>query len=246
MFNFFSNSPRIDGQYKILDKDFNHMKNVLRFKVGEQFLVSYNGQSDLCRLKEFTANEAICEIIEENFFDTSLPVSLYLFQGLLKGDKMELVAQKAVELGVDVIVPVEMSRSIVKLDDKKKIERQKRLQAICESAAKQSKRNSVPVVNEILSFNKALELANSLDLFLVPYENQEGMSSTISALAKMKNGDKVGILIGPEGGFEQAEIDKAIELNGISISLGKRILRAETASITALSMCMLYSEANLK
>lgn len=245
MFNFFSASPKLNGRYLIDGKDYNHMKNVLRFKVGEQFLVSFDGQSDLCKLIDFTDSVAVCEVLEENFNDTALPISLYLFQGLVKGDKMELIVQKAVELGVDVIVPVEMSRSIVKLDGKKKIERQKRLQAICESAAKQSKRNSIPTVNEVLSFNRALELAKSLDLFLVPYENQEGMKSTVSALSKMKPGDKVGILIGPEGGFEQSEIDNAIQNCGITISLGKRILRAETASITALSMCMLYAECNL-
>ena len=245
MFNFFVENKNANGEFVIENKDFNHLKNVLRFKVGERFLVSHNGCSHLCELACYLEDCAYAKVLQENYNDTTLPISLYLFQGLIKGDKMDFVVQKAVELGADCIVPVEMARSIVKLDGKKKIERQKRLQAVCESAAKQSKRNAIPTVYEVLSFNSALDLAKSMDVFIIPYESHEGMTSTVNALQKIKAGDKVGILIGPEGGFEEKEVQKAIEQGGISISLGKRILRAETASLTALSMCMLYAESKL-
>ena len=246
MFNFFSKNKCIDERYYLDGNDYNHIVNVLRFKVGEKFLVSFDGKSDLCSLESFSDNQVVCKVEQENYNDTSLPISIYLFQGLIKGDKMDFVVQKAVELGVDCIVPVQMARSIVKLDDKKKVERQKRLGAIALSAAKQSKRNAVPEVYNVLNFNQAVDFAKaSLDCILVPYECHNGMQSTLSALKGLKAGSKVGIFIGPEGGFEQKEIDLITNNGGVTISLGKRILRAETASLTALSMCMLYAETML-
>ena len=158
---------------------------------------------------------------------------------------MELIIQKAVELGVDTIVPTELSRCVVKIEEKKKKSKRERWQAIAESAAKQSKRNSIPEVTDIKSLNSALEIAKDLDLLLIPYENKNGMSETLEALKQIKKGMKVGILIGSEGGFEEKEVEKAIQIGGKAISLGSRILRTETAAITALSMCMLYSEIAL-
>lgn len=243
MYNFFVDENNRQGdRYYITGSDFNHIKNVLRMKKGETFFVSSNGKSDLCILEELTADTAVAEITEEDCQDTSLPVKIYLFQGLPKSDKMELVIQKAVELGVEGIIPVEMSRCVVKIDEKKKKAKQTRWQAVSESAAKQSKRNTVPEVFEITSYKKVVEAAKELDVFMVPYESERGMASTAEALAKIKRGTKVGILIGPEGGFDEKEILQAKEAGGIAVSLGKRILRTETAAITALSMCMLYAE----
>lgn len=214
-------------------------------KIGDEFLVSENNVSNLCRIESFEGECIIAEIIEESFQDTSLPIRIYLFQGLPKNDKMELIIQKAVELGVDAIIPVEMNRCVVKLDDKKKKSKTERWQAIAESAAKQSKRTSIPEVHNVMTYKQALAKASELDVFMVPYECKDGMESTRNALAKIKSGMSVGILIGPEGGFELNEIDAATESGGITVSLGKRILRTETAAITAVGMCMLYAEMNI-
>lgn len=246
MHNFFVGENNRNGDfYYINDADFNHIKNVLRMKAGDTFLVSLNGKSDLCVLEEFTQDSVIAKIEEENYHDTSLPIKLYLFQGLPKSDKMELVIQKAVELGAEGIIPVEMSRCVVKIEEKKKQSKQSRWQSISESAAKQSKRTVIPEVFPIMSYKQAMKKAEEMDVFIVPYESKDGMKSTKEALAKIKKGMSVGILIGPEGGFEEKEIQEAESAGGIAVSLGKRILRTETAAITALSMCMLYSEMNI-
>lgn len=245
MFNFFTDNPKFNNQFHLVGSDYNHIKNVLRMKIGEQFLVSYGGISHLCSLKGFENDTVIAEIVEENYQDTSLPIEIYLFQGLPKADKLELIIQKTVELGVNRIIPVEMSRSIVKIEEKKKDSKTARWQAIAESAAKQSKRGIIPTVETPISFKKSLELAKEMDLFLVPYECKNGMEDTKTALSKIKSGMKIGLMIGPEGGFDEKEIENCLNIGGMTISLGKRILRAETASIVAVSMLMLNAELNL-
>jgi 16S rRNA (uracil1498-N3)-methyltransferase len=246
MFNFFiEEGNRHNNRYIISGADYNHIKNVLRMKIGDEFLVSENNVSNLCRIESFEGESIIAEITDERFQDTSLPIKIYLFQGLPKSDKLELIIQKSVELGVEGIIPVEMNRSIVKLDDKKKKSKTERWQSIAESAAKQSKRTSIPKVYNVMTYKQALSMASGLDVFIVPYECKDEMKSTINALSKIKSGISVGILIGPEGGFELNEIDSAIQSGGIPVSLGKRILRTETAAITAVGMCMLYAEMNL-
>lgn len=246
MYNFFAEKNcRKDNCYYISGSDFNHIKNVLRMDIGNSFLVSENGVSNLCEIKAFEGECVVAEIVEENYQDTNLPAKIYLFQGLPKSDKLELIIQKAVELGVEEIIPVEMSRCVVKLDDKKKKSKVQRWQAIAESAAKQSKRTSVPLVGDVLSFREAVKKASELDCFMVPYENKDGMKATKEALAEIKKGCSIGIMIGPEGGFEKSEIDYAISAGGKTISLGKRILRTETAAITSVAMCMLYIEMNV-
>ena len=246
MYNFFVDETKINGDRVYIDgSDYNHIKNVLRMSKGDTFLVSSEGRSDLCEIESLDGGAVTARIIEENYQNTELPVKIYLFEGLPKGDKMEFIIQKAVELGVHTIVPTEMKHCVVKLDDKKKKSKQTRWQSIAESAAKQSKRNTIPVVHEVLSYKDALNLASELDLLLVPYENKNGMTDTVSALNKLCDCKSVGILIGPEGGFDQSEIEAAITLGGLPISLGKRILRTETAAITAVSMCMLSIEMNV-
>jgi len=245
MHNFFvEDSARNGNCFYISGADYNHIKNVLRMKTGDTFLVSCNGESHLCRLSGNDDTSAIAEIVEENYNDTNLSIDIYLFQGLPKADKMELIIQKTVELGANAIIPVEMNRCVVKLDDKKKKQKRERWQAIAESAAKQSKRNIIPEVYEAIPYKKALEFAAEMDVLLVPYENKDGMSATKKALFQIKSGMKVGIIIGPEGGFEESEIESALQSGGNVISLGKRILRTETAAITTVGMCMLYTEMN--
>ena len=243
MYNFFVNDECRQGdRYIILGADHNHIKNVLRMKVGDTILISANGKSDLCEIETIDNDEIIAPIIEEDYQNTELPLEIHLFQGLPKSDKMELIIQKAVELGVYSITPIEMRRCIVKLDDKKKKSKQTRWQSISESAAKQSKRNLIPEINETISYKAALDAAKELDLLLVPYENEDGILSTKEALKELKKAKSVGIIIGPEGGFDEGEIEAAKNAGGRIISLGKRILRTETAAITAVGMCMLYTE----
>ncbi|MBE6777067.1 MAG: 16S rRNA (uracil(1498)-N(3))-methyltransferase [Ruminococcaceae bacterium] len=243
MFNFFADIENKQNSHYIIDgTDYNHIKNVLRMEIGDTCLISCDGKSDLCRIDAFLDDTVSFEIIEEDYTDTELPVKIYLFQGLPKGDKMEYIIQKCVELGVYGIVPVEMKHCIVKLDDKKAKSKQLRWQSIAESAAKQSKRNIIPEVLDVSSFDKALDFAKTLDLILVPYENKEGMRATAEALSQLENVQSIGIFIGPEGGFEKAEIEKALQNNAKIISLGKRILRTETAAVTAVGMCMLHTE----
>lgn len=246
MFNFFvDENQRQNDRYYINGSDFNHIKNVLRMSIGDTFLVSEKGSGSLCQLESFENDTVVAKILEENYNNTSLPVKIHLLQGLPKGDKLELIIQKCVELGVFEITPVEMTRCVVKIDEKKKKSKQARWQAISESAAKQCKSNIIPEISEILTYKQALEKAKTFDVFLVPYESKNGMDDTKNALCEIKSGMSVGILIGPEGGFNEKEIAQALEVGGKVISLGKRILRTETAAITSVAMCMLHAEMNL-
>lgn len=246
MYNFFVNeNHKLNDKYVITGTDFNHIKNVLRMTMGDTFLVSENGVSNLCEIEDFSEDSVVVKIIEENYNDTNLPIKIYLFQGLPKGDKMELIIQKTVELGVEGIIPVEMNRCVVKLDDKKKKSKVSRWQTISESAAKQSKRNTIPEICDVLTYKQAMAKAKEMDLFLVPYESKNGMEDTKTALSQIKSGMSVGILIGPEGGFDEKEVELAFENGGKVVSLGKRILRTETAAIISVSMCMLHAEMYL-
>lgn len=246
MFNFFSDLDKnSNGVYTLKGNNFNHAKNVLRLKVGDEILISFNGKSDLCKILDFTEECVIATVVEENALETTLPINVTLFQGLPKADKLELIIQKAVELGAQAIVPVEMKNCVVKIEEKKKQAKRERWQSIAESASKQSKRNLVPEVFVPTSFNQSINLAKELDLIIVPYENKDGMACTEKALSLIKKGMNVGVYIGPEGGFDKAEIQALEKENAITVSLGKRILRTETAAITTLSMLMLYSEMKI-
>ena len=246
MFNFFvETSARTGDNFRISGADYNHICNVLRMQSGDTFLVSCDGASCLCSFEYAEDDAVVARILEEDYQNTELSVNFYLFQGLPKGDKIELIIQKTVELGVSGIIPVEMSRCVMKLDEKKKKSRQERWQSIAESAAKQSKRNIIPEVADVMTYKQAMAKAAEMDLFLVPYENERGMAATRDALTKIKPGMSVGILVGPEGGFDPREIEQARAIGADIISLGKRILRAETAAVTAVGMGMLHVELNL-
>lgn len=246
MFNFFVDDNNRSGDiYIITGGDYNHIANVLRMKCGDELLISDGGTSNLCVIDEITSNEVVVRVKTENYKNAELPIKIYLFQGLPKSDKMELIIQKAVELGAYAIIPTEMKRCVVKLDDKKKKSKKERWQMIAESAAKQSKRNIIPEVFPVMKYEEALKEAQKLDMLIVPYENERGMEATKEALSKIKRGMKVGILIGSEGGFEISEAEKAQKAGGVTVSLGERILRTETAAITAISMLMLHTEMNI-
>lgn len=244
MYHFFVEESQISGEeIRILGADVNHIKNVLRMRQGDQLIISKIGDDKkdyYCSIKELSY-EVLLHIdwVEEG---RELSSKLYLFQGLPKADKMELIIQKAVELGAFEIVPVACKRSVVKLDGKKADNKIIRWQAIAESAAKQSKRSIIPSVHEALGFKEALEYARQLDVRLMPYENAKGVGETRRIFSEIEPGKSVGILVGPEGGFDPQEAELAKEEGFMQISLGKRILRTETAGFTVLSALMLHLE----
>lgn len=243
MYNFFiANANADSNEYRIIGDDYNHIKNVLRLRTGEQVYVSHNGKSDLCEIVEFTQDCVVVKVVKKDALDSALSIDVTLFQGLPKSDKLEFIIQKAVELGANAIVPVEMKNCVVKIEDKKKDAKRIRWQAIAESAAKQSKRNNVPEIFAPKPFKECIKQCDDFDVILAPYENHNGMQATVDALSLIKCGMKVGVFIGPEGGFDQSEINSLLEINAKTISLGKRILRTETAAITSLAMLMLKAE----
>lgn len=243
MYHFFvPEGPDSSGVIHITGADVRHIRNVLRMKPGEQVVISDGRDRDYyCFVEELSADEVLVRVQEETEA-AELPAHLVLYQGLPKGDKMELIIQKAVELGAFRIVPVAMKRSVVKLDEKKAAARVSRWNGIAESAAKQSGRGIVPEVGPLMSYAEALREAEKGDLLLVPYENARGMEATREALDLLKKGQTVSIFIGPEGGFDPGEIAAAEAAGARTISLGRRILRTETAGLTALSLCMYQLE----
>lgn len=223
--------------------DVNHMKNVLRMKAGEQVEISDgNNGKYLCRISAYEEERAILEILEKMEADTELASKLYLFQGLPKSDKMELIVQKAVELGAYEVIPVVTKRAVVKLDAKKAAKKVERWNSISESAAKQAGRSRIPQVADVVSFAEALKMAGELDVRLIPYELAEGMEQAREVIRSVKSGQSVGIFIGPEGGFEQGEVEEAVDQGVIPITLGRRILRTETAGLAILSILMFELE----
>lgn len=224
----------------ISGSDVNHIKNVLRMKPGEE-LVICDGESHeyLCAVDEFVTEGVSCRILERRDACLELPLKVVLFQGLPKKDKMELIIQKAVELGASEIVPVVTKRTIVKLEDPKKEEKKtERWQAIAEAAAKQCGRGIIPKVKAPVSYKQALADAKQLDECLIPYELAEGMDAAREKIRGLSEKKSVGVFIGPEGGFERSEIEDAISSGVTPITLGKRILRTETAAICILSVIM--------
>lgn len=232
-----------ESRITLTGTDLNHMKNVLRMRIGEEVWISDGSEKEYhCTIDEFMEDCAILHILEIEEAGYELPNRIYLFQGLPKGDKMELIIQKAVELGAYSIVPVEMKRCVVKLDAKKAQKKTVRWQQISESAAKQSKRMLIPEVKSVMSWREALAFAKELDVLMVPYELAKGMRETRKIISSIKPGQSVGIFIGPEGGFEEEEIQTAMEMGAKPVTLGKRILRTETAGMTMLSVLMFTLE----
>ena len=245
MYQFFVEPSQIQGnRIVITGKDVNHIKNVLRMKQGEEISVSngIDGKDYRCGIEEFLEDEIICSLrfIKEDGIE--LPSKVYLFQGLPKADKMELVIQKAVELGVYAVIPVSCKRAVVKLDEKKAKSKIARWQQIAEAAAKQSKRSIIPEVKSVMSMKEAVAFAGQCQVKLIPYELAEGMEKTKEIIDSLKPGEDVAIFIGPEGGFEETEVKTAADSGIVPITLGKRILRTETAGMTVLSWIMYQLE----
>lgn len=246
MFHFFVDEGNFHEDIIVIEGyDVNHIKNVLRLRIGEQLIISKreaeNEPDYYCSIKELNEENVVVKIdwIEEC---KELPSKIYLFQGLPKADKMELIIQKAVELGAYEIIPVACKRSIVKLDAKKSDAKIQRWQAISESAAKQSKRSIIPNIHNVMSFMEALEYAKEMDVLLMPYENAKGIAETKRIISEIKPSQSIAIFIGPEGGFDESEVNMAMEAGLSPITLGKRILRTETAGFTVMAALMIHLE----
>lgn len=246
MYKFFVEPSQIqDKRIVITGSDVNHIKNVLRMKIGEEIAVSngIDNREYRCGIEEYTDHEVVCKLRFVKEDGVELPAQIYLFQGLPKADKMELIIQKAIELGAYEVIPVAAKRCVVKLDDKKAAAKVSRWQGIAEAAAKQSKRGVIPDVHSVMSMREAVEYARNMDVKLIPYELAEDIERTKSAIEAVGSGEKIAVFIGPEGGFEESEIQAALEAGIEPITLGKRILRTETAGLTVLAWLMYQLES---
>ena len=242
MYRFFvSPEQLLQEPIRISGEDYNHIHNVLRMKTGEEVLVTDQGEKEyLCEIADYDADAqaVLLRVVDVFGNNRELPARIVLFQGYPKGDKMEQIVQKAVELGAAEIVPVMMKRCVVKLDEKKAAKKIERLNGVALSAAKQSKRGRIPEVKPAMNMEQAIQYARSLDSIIVPYESAEGMEYSKKVIDEITDGRSIGIFIGPEGGFEPSEIEKIEAVGGKVISLGHRILRTETAGMVVLSLLM--------
>ena len=239
MYKFFVNENQIENnKIKIIGEDVNHIKNVLRLENEEEITIcsKETSKSYLCKIVDLNNELVMCDILEEITETTETNCYIHIFQGLPKSDKFEYIIEKCTEIGVKEITPVSMKRSIVKLDEKDKIKKLVRWQKIAEVAAKQSKRDSILQVNNIINFENVFEKVKDYDILLVAYEEEkENTLKSVLKRIKGKKDLKIAVIIGPEGGIDENEINFCIENNFKSITLGRRILRTETAPLVIAS-----------
>lgn len=243
MYHFFVEEEQVNGENAYISgSDVNHIVNVLRMKIGEELLISVKGDWDyLCKIEEIE-NERVNLKLLESMEQRELPIKLTLLQGIPKSDKLEMIIQKAIELGVSEIIPVKTNRVVVKIDEKKTQAKVNRWNAIAESAAKQSKRSIIPKVLKPQTIDNALEIVKDYGVKLLPYENADGIKKTKDILNSLDSKNNIAVFIGPEGGFEEAEVKKSTDSGFEVITLGKRILRTETAGLALLSNIMIRLE----
>lgn len=246
MFQFFITPDQIRENDIIIsnEQDVNHIRNVLRMRQGQHISLccQENSKEYICVIEEISADTIRASIEDINGESRELPVKITLFQGLPKSDKMELIIQKAVELGASEIVPVASKRAVVKLDEKKAAKKVMRWNEIAKSAAKQSKRSLIPMVQPVMNFKDALEYGKTMDMLLIPYEDAKGVGHSREVVSSVKGKKSVGIYIGPEGGFQMEEVEAAAAAGAHPITLGHRILRTETAGMAVLSILMFMLE----
>lgn len=240
---FIDRSQMADGCVYITGDDVKHIRSVLRMRPGDVLFVSCGDEWEYtCEITAIAADMVTARITDAQKPAKELASHIALFQCLPKGDKMELIIQKAVELGAYEIVPVSSRRCVVKLDARRSVSKTVRWNSISESAARQSRRLIVPEVHGTVSFSEALQLAAGYDVCLIPYENEQGIDRTREILSSVRSGQSVAVLIGPEGGFETEEVQQAAEAGFVPVTLGHRILRTETAGMAALSILMYLLE----
>ena len=243
---FFVKEEQIqENQIIILGQDVNHIKKVLRAKIGDELQIcnSQNGENFLCEIDNLEEEKIICQIKEKIQEQVESNIEVTIFQGLPKADKMEYIIQKSVELGVYDITPVEMKRCVVKLNEKDKSKKIERWQKISEVAAKQCGRDIIPQINNIINIKNICNLIQKYDMVLVAYENEEKntLKEQLENIKKQNNSKskvKIGIIIGPEGGLEEKDVETLKENGAKVITLGRRILRTETVALNVLSIIM--------
>lgn len=248
---FFINSNQIENEnIIIISEDVNHIKNVLRMKIDDEIIVCNIDDSSnyLAKINEFGKEQIVCKILEKIEIKTESNVKVHIYQGLPKADKMELIIQKSVELGVDAITPVEMKRCVVKLDGKDKIKKIDRWQKIAEVAAKQSGRDIIPKICNVKNIKEIVEDFSGFDIVLLCYENEKDLFLK-QALKEVKQINentelKIAVIIGPEGGIDISEVEFMEQKGAKVVSLGNRILRTETVGLSLLSIIMYEFERN--
>ena len=235
--HFFTDEDLTGARKVCLDEEnTHHLLNVLRADTGDQLEVSDAcGRTYSCTILETADKTAVCSVDREIEQNRELPCEITLFQSIAKGDKMDWVIQKAVELGVTRIVPVITGRTIARPDAKSGAHKVQRWSRIAESAAKQCGRSVIPEISEVILFPEAVTQAASCDRFIFPYECAAGMKHSREVFSSVQPGMTVSVMIGPEGGFEPLEVSEAKDAGAHILTLGSRILRTETAALTALS-----------
>lgn len=239
---FVKNNQISNNQIIILDEDVNHIANVLRMQLNEELQICNldTAENFVVQIKNISKQEIQCTIKEKIQSDVESKIDINIFQGLPKADKMELIIQKSTELGVKEITPVEMERSIVKIQGKDKIKKVQRWQKIAEVAAKQSGRDIIPKINEIKNIKNVYELCKNYDIVIVAYENEKNttLKQVLKELKAKTKTPKIAVLIGPEGGIDIKEIQNMEKSGARIITLGNRILRTETVALTIASIIM--------
>ena len=245
MSKFFVKSDKINNNEIVIDnEDVNHIKNVLRKNIGDNILIcdyekriNYN-----CKIKEIAKQDIICEVVSSYESENESNIKIDIFQGLPKADKMELIIQKGTELGVNSFIPVAFKRSVVKFDEKDKEKKLIRWQKISEVAAKQCGRDIIPLIKNIENVKNICKLFENYDIVLVAYEaeNKNILKDALKSLKNIKERDiKIAVIIGPEGGIEESEIEIFKSAGAQIVTLGKRILRTETVCL-AISAIINY------
>lgn len=244
MYRFFvDNEQIIDDRIEIIGTDVKHIRDVLRLRVGEEIEISSEGTTYTSKIETLEKSKIIVEIISKNKGTNEPPIDIILYQGLAKGSKMDVIIQKGTEVGIKTFYPLATSRSIVKINDiKKEQSKVERWNTIADGAAKQSKRDLIPKVENIISFNEMIDLLKEVENIIVPYEDEK--ANTIKRDLQNINGNKIHLIIGPEGGFDPNEIEKLKEIGASIVTLGPRILRTETAGLVAAAV-ILYELGDL-
>ena len=245
---FFVKDDQIkNNKIEIIDEDVNHIVNVLRCKIGENLNIANidTGKNYESEIEKIDKNSVICEI--ESSSESNINIDI--LQGLPKADKMELIIQKSTELGAKEITPVNMERCIVKINAKDESKKINRWQKIAEVAAKQSRRDIIPKVNNIINLKDLEKKESNYDCILVAYEKEESNTLKnelikLKEVLKVKKNINIAVVIGPEGGFAESEIENLTNIGCKIITLGKRILRTETVALVMTSIILYELENN--
>ena len=239
---FVKDSQIEDNKIKIENEDVKHIKNVLRKNIGDEIEICNqdNGEDFKAVIEEILEKEIICSISQKLDTNSESNICINVFQGLPKADKMELIIQKSVELGVSEITPVAMKRCVVKLNEKDANKKRERWQKISEGAAKQSGRNIIPKINSVKNIKNICEICKEYDIVLVAYEKEKEnkLKDELKKIDTSKENIKIAIVIGPEGGLEESDVILLKEAGAKIITLGERILRTETVALNMISIIM--------